>query len=178
MGNFHAKSYDSLMCACLGCPENPTSAGKVGDLCNPGDRVCGPEPRSAPANKICFSGVGDYTLTNGRRVPRSVVFRVDIEDRSEPGGAHPKGSTPPPDRYRIRIWVLSDLEAARLNDPADRLLAFRRAIACSPGSTTTQDGAPGALGSAVFGVRAPDIDDGGALDRGNHQIHPMIKSCP
>jgi len=178
MGNFHAKSYDSLMCACLGCPQDPTAAGKVGGLCNPGDRICGPEPRPAPANKICFSGVGDYTLTNGRRVPRSVLFRVDIEDRSEPGGAHPKGSTPPPDRYRIRIWVLSDLEAARLSDPADRLLDFRRSIACSPGSTTTLDGAPGALGSAVFGVRAPDIDDGGVLDRGNHQIHPMIKMCP
>lgn len=177
MGNFHATSFDSLMCACLGCPEDPTAAGVVGELCNPDNRICGPEPRPAPANKICFSGVGNYTLTSGRRTPRSVLFRVDIEDRSEPGGGHPGGAKPPPDRYRIRIWVLTAAELARLNDPLDRLLNFRQAISCTPGSTTTQDGAPGALGSAVFGQRPPDIDDGGALDRGNHQIHPMIKPC-
>jgi hypothetical protein len=29
----------------------------------------------------------------------------------------------------------------------------------------------------VFGIRPPDIDDGGELERGNHQIHPSIKSC-
>jgi hypothetical protein len=32
-------------------------------------------------------------------------------------------------------------------------------------------------GQAVFGVRAPDIDDGGEQDRGNHQIHPAIMFC-
>jgi hypothetical protein len=32
-------------------------------------------------------------------------------------------------------------------------------------------------GAPAFGVRAPDIDDGGELDRGNYQIHPSIMSC-
>jgi hypothetical protein len=30
----------------------------------------------------------------------------------------------------------------------------------------------------VFGVRAPDIDDGGELQRGNHQIHSAVMQCP
>ena len=182
-GNFHAKIYDSLMCACLGCPENPGSGMVIGDLCNPGDRICGPEPRKAPANKICFSGIGDYTMTSGNRIPRSVLFRVDIEDRSEPGN-NGKPSEDPPDRHRIRIWILTPAELAQLSNPNDRLLNFRRTISCTPGSTGLQDGAIGAnglavpLGTAVFGLRAPDIDDGGEMDHGNHQIHPMIKDCP
>ncbi len=177
-GNFHAKSFDSLMCACLGCPENPGSGVVIGELCNPGDRICGPEPRRAPANKICFSGVGDYAESKGGRVPRSVLFRVDIEDRSEPGNSHAGGSTPPHDRHRIRIWILTDAELARLNNPNDRLLDMRRAIACTAGSTATRDGADVPNGTAAFGVRAPDIDDGGEMNHGNHQIHPMIKDCP
>jgi hypothetical protein len=183
-GNFHAKSFDSLLCACLSCPENPGSGVVIGRLCNPGDRTCGPEPRRAPANKICFSGVGDYALDKGNREPRSVLFRVDIEDRSEPGNSSAGGQTPPPDRHRIRIWILTDAELARLNNPADRLLDFRRAIACTPGSTGQQDGAVGPdglavpLGTPVFGVRPPDIDDGGEMTHGNHQIHPSIKDCP
>jgi len=182
-GNFHAKIYDSLMCACLSCPENPGSGIVIGDLCNPGDRICGPEPRKAPANKICFSGIGDYTMTSGNRIPRSVLFRVDIEDRSEPGN-NGKPSENPPDRHRIRIWVLTPAELAQLNNPNDRLLDFRRAISCAAGNTGLQDGAIGAnglavpLGTAVFGLRAPDIDDGGEMDHGNHQIHPTIKDCP
>src|SRR5207247_2295310 len=102
-GNFHARNFDSLECACLPCPENPDVQGVVGALCNPGDRICGPEPRRAPANKICFSGAGNYAPTNGPRAGRSVVFRVDVEDRSEPGGTN---GPPPPDRYRIRIWFV------------------------------------------------------------------------
>ncbi len=193
-GNFHGRSFDSLMCACLGCPENPGTGVVIGGRCNPDDRVCGPEPRKAPANKICFSGVGDYVLTSGRRTPRSVLFRVDIEDRSEPGGSHPGGGTAPPDRYRLRIWILTAAELARLNNSSDRFIDVdnnlpanqrlsRRAIACSAATTIQQDGAAvgGAavpLGTAVFGVRPPDIDDGGELQHGNHQIHPMIKDCP
>src|SRR5262249_59622415 len=83
---------------------NVTSGGNVeGALCNPGDRICGPEPRRAPDNKICFSGVGNYALTNGKRAKRVVVFRVDINDRSEPGGTN---GPPPPDRYRFRLWLV------------------------------------------------------------------------
>ncbi len=174
VGNFQARSFDSLMCACLGCPENPGSGVIVDGLCNPGDRTCGPEPRRAGANKIAFSGVGNYTLTNGRRTPRSVLFRIDIEDRSEPGGSKPGGATPPADRYRIRIWVINAADRAQYGQD---LCGFRQAIAASKANVAIQDGAPGALGTAVFGMRAPDIDDGGELERGNHQIHPMIKEC-
>jgi hypothetical protein len=183
-GNFHAKSFDSLLCACLACPQDPNSGFVIGGLCNPGARTCGPEPRRAPANKICFSGVGDFTESSGQRIPRSVLFRVDIEDRSEPGNSHAGGGTPPPDRHRIRIWILTTAELAQLNNPNDRLLGFRRAVACTPGSTALEDGAIGAnglavpLGTQVFGVRRPDIDDGGEMTHGNHQIHPSIKDCP
>ena len=155
-GNFHARSFDSLMCACLGCPENPDSPGKVGELCNPGDRICGPEPRRAPANKICFSGVGDYQETKGKREIRSVVFRVDVEDRSEPGGAHKRL---PPDRYRMRIWFI-DGDAG-----SDANLALRRAVACANPLTEAVDSS----------APPPNIDDGGdirQLKRGNYQIHP------
>jgi hypothetical protein len=187
VGNFHGSSFDSLMCACLGCvgPDGTVYPPEVNEVCNPDNRVCGPEPRRAPANKICFSGVGNWQEETGRRARRIALFRVDIEDRSEPGGNPPGqgNKEDPADRYRIRIWVLTNGELNKLNNPSDRLLDFRRAIACSKATTVLTDGAvdgngnPVPLGTAVFGVRRPDIDDGGELDRGNHQIHPVIKSC-
>ena len=141
-----------------------------------------------------FTGVGDYALTKGQRTPRSVLFRVDIEDRSEPGGSHPKGSVPPADRYRIRIWILTTAELNALQGkpssvPDQYLINFRNAISACNG-TSYRDGVSSAIqpppnscgsgtitfpGGAV--VRAPDIDDGGELERGNHQIHPMIMQC-
>jgi hypothetical protein len=155
-GNFHARSFDSLECACLPCPENPDAPGVVGSLCNPDDRICGPEPRRAPANKICFSGPGDYAMTNGKRAGRSVVFRVDVEDRSEPGGTN---GPPPPDRYRMRIWFVGP-------DTSDGL-TLRQAVACADPTTET------------ITAPTPDIDDGGDLFRGNQQIHPPLnKTCP
>jgi hypothetical protein len=27
-------------------------------------------------------------------------------------------------------------------------------------------------------VRPPNIDDGGELERGKHQIHPLVQPCP
>jgi len=155
-GNFHARSFDSLMCGCLPCPENPDVGGVSGALCNPDDRICGPEPRRAPANKICFSGPGNYALTNGKRDIRSVVFRVDVDDRSEPGGTN---GTPPPDRYRIRIWFVDPDSSAGLT--------LRQGVACADGTT---ENLPGGAS-----VATPDIDDGGDLLRGNQQIHPPIK---
>jgi hypothetical protein len=82
-GSFHARDYNSLVCGCDGVLD--------GNLCNPGNRDPGPEPRPAPANMACWTGVGDYTESNGRRDTR-VAFRVMVEDRGEPGaGLDPDG---------------------------------------------------------------------------------------
>ena len=189
-GNFHAKFYDTLKCACL---DTNLVNGFYGDgtvtngCCNPGNRVLGPEPRKAPANKIAFTGTGDWADPNGRRTPRTTLFRVDIEDRGEPGGSHPKGGTPPADRYRIRIWVLSAAELIQLNSASGTdpyLLNFRNKISACNGLIAPDGAVDGsgarvstANGTQVFGVRTPDIDDGGELERGNHQIHPSIQDC-
>jgi hypothetical protein len=104
----------------------------------------------------CFSGPGNYALTNGKRTPRSVVFRVDVEDRGEPGGSN---GPPPPDRYRMRIWFV---------DPdSSEGLSLRQAVACANPATEN------------ISAPTPDIDDGGDLFRGNQQIHPALKkTCP
>jgi len=199
-GNFHARFYDTLDCSCLSTQFDACGRYVLGDTstdpgrCNPGDRIAGPEPRKAPANKIVFTGVGDWADPNGRRTPRSVIFRVDIEDRSEPGGYHPGGAKPPADRYRIRIWVLTPTECQELAGagPDPGLLHFRSAIAACYG-INLRDGVESQFlanrctsGSMFFGgcgdpagcmVRNPDIDDGGELEHGNHQIHPQIKQC-
>jgi len=214
-GNFHARFYDTLTCACLETNVNADCSydllAPIGDLC--GDRSTGPQPRKAPANKITFTGVGDWTCEPGHRRPRACLFRVDIEDRGEPGNAHALDSNGKPnrvpDRYRIRIWVLTEDEEARLRNPADGLLAFRNAIsACNginfrdggasgtgagcdvnncngnicPGEDTSTVGlirfpAPPNGGALPDQVRTPNIDDGGELLHGNHQIHPQIKNC-
>jgi hypothetical protein len=194
-GNFHARYYDTLQCACLGLELSAAGLWSDGTTedgsCNPDDKkIAGPQPRRAPANKIVFTGVGDWADPNGRREPRSVLFRVDIEDRSEPGGFHPGGAEDPPDRYRIRIWVLTAAELARLNNPADGLLDFRNDISACNGlkyrdgvNASQLDNACGNPQATITfpggdPVRQPDIDDGGALKHGNHQIHPQIKDCP
>jgi len=103
---------------------------------------------------------------------------VDVEDRGGPGGSHANGGKPPPDRYRIRIWVLTDAEQAELNGsgPDPVLYAFRNAISACNG-VSARDGADVPNGTAAFGVRAPDIDDGGELQRGKAQIHPSVMKC-
>jgi hypothetical protein len=187
MGTFHAASngnqhdFDSLMCACLPCdyvdvaspfagchPADRTYAAEdatVDGLCHPGVRPCGPEPRRAPANKIAFSGVGSYTLNKGKKTDNMVVFRVDLEDRSEPGGAHPKGGKPPPDRYRMRMWII---DPAEVDSPAVK--ALRATVAVRDPLT---EAIPTTLLCVGGPTPAPDIDDGGDLDRGNRQIHPL-----
>ncbi len=74
--------------------------------------------------------------------------------------------------------MLSDAELAELNGGgADKyLINFRNAISACNG-INVRDGVDVPNGTAVFGERAPDIDDGGELERGNHQIHPSIKAC-
>src|SRR6185503_4513599 len=84
--------------------------------------------------------------------------------------------------HRIRIWILTPAELTLLNSPANRLLAFREAISAGHGvelqdGAVLLDGTAVPNGTQVFGVRPPDIDDGGVMDHGNHQIHPAIKPC-
>ena len=153
-GNFHARTFDSLNCACLPCAGDPGSGTVTDGLCNPGDRICGPEPRRAPDNAICFSGVGDYAVTNGNRAARSVVFRVDVQDHSEPGGTN---GPPPPDRYRLRLWFLNGADPT-----SGDAVSLRMAVACAH------------AGVEDVGATTPDIDDGGDLIRGNQQIHPSL----
>src|SRR4029077_4892657 len=111
-----------------------------------------------PANKICFSGVGDFALSHGKRSTRSVIFRVDVEDRSEPGGTN---GPEPPDQYRWRIWFIDTLQHCTAatgtfcnldsDCPSGDTCAaetVRREVACA--DPTTQDLASGAP--------MPDID--------------------
>jgi hypothetical protein len=201
-GNFHAHVFDTLDCACLDTTLNPVTCqygpGTLSHgICNGQNASAGPYPPRAGANKIAFTGVGDWSCETGGRKPRACLFRVDIEDRGEPGNSRAlsQKSGRTPDRYRIRIWVLTDAELAELNgsgaDPY--LLHFRNCISACNG-IGYQDGVCGARscsgsdcnGSATTGtitfpggcpVRSPNVDDGGELQRGNEQIHPMIKSC-
>ena len=54
-------------------------------------RMCGTSKvaSKAASNKIVFTGVGYCADPNVRNTPRSVLFCVDIEDRSEPDGIIP-----------------------------------------------------------------------------------------
>ncbi len=202
-GNFHARFFDTLDCACLDTNMDATChyapGTVVNGLCNPGNRCLGPEPRKAPANKIAFTGVGDWQCEKGGREPRTCLFRVDIEDRGEPGNDHALdlGHKPcrVPDRYRIRIWVLTTAELAELNGagPDPYLIHFRDCISacngidyqdgvCGPntcsGDTCTGEGATGTITfPGGCPVRTPNIDDGGEMLHGNHQIHPTIMPC-
>jgi hypothetical protein len=187
-GNGNEHDFDSLMCACLPCAHSDTASpfggchpddrcyagedGQVNGLCHPGERLCGPEPRKAPSNKICFSGVGDYTMSNGKKTEASVVFRVDLEDRGEPGNAHALGHAAnkmnPPDRYRMRMWFITGDPDSAANK------ALRATVACraSGNGSPLCEILPATLDCLGTATPAPDIDDGGDLDRGNRQIHP------
>jgi hypothetical protein len=175
-GNFHANTFDSLMCACLPCGDASPDTKVIGAICHQGDRLCGPTPPAAPDNKICFSGVGDYAETSGKRGTDTVVFRVDVEDHSEPGGTNGPN---PPDRYRLRLWLVrSTNNHGALGDPNDQnsaAYALRQQVGCA--DPTTED-----LTVTVPGANppsTPDIDDGGDLIRGNQQIHdPIRDTCP
>ncbi len=144
--NFHSNTpkgvFDTLMCACLGCcgPAVDQPNGKflgIGQkftLCNPDDhRVCGPMPRPAPANAIIFSGIGTFTPQtssgNGSKSEkRYVIFRVYVEDRSEPGGNHPKGAHEPSDIYCFQAWD-TGIPVAKKPDFSTIATTFRTALA-------------------------------------------------
>jgi hypothetical protein len=74
--------------------------------------------------------------------------------RGEPNGPLP------PDRYRLRLWFLDGADPA-----SPEVIAFRTAVGCThAGEEAVNAIAPD-----------PDIDDGGDLRRGNHQIRPQLK---
>jgi hypothetical protein len=189
--------YDSLDCACLGCCDPTTGAfipstggfsknGKK-QLCNPDNRICGPEPRPAPANAIIFSGIGTFKLGTecGSKNAKAtfMVFRVYIEDRSEPGGFHPKGSTPPADVYCFQAWDTgivvqknSDPNALGNSSLLGDVNAFRTAVGQANCAFLDGMGAGsipiGSLPNPTVSRHTATINDCGPMAVGNHQIHP------
>jgi hypothetical protein len=174
--------FDSLSCACLGCCVDGEFITPItlNGICNPDDhKVCGPQPRPAPANAIIFSGVGKLTPTtdqgaNGKNA-QWVIFRVYIEDRSEPGGFHPNGAVEPSDIYCFQAWK-TGIPVSKKPDFSTVSAPFRMALgqANCDFLEALQSGAL-AIGSlpspTVNGVTA-DVQDCGPLHDGNHQIHP------
>jgi len=183
--NFHSNTpkgiFDSLQCACLPCCENPEAGGKPGNVCNPDDhKICGPMPRPAPANAIIFSGIG-YLRTcasanqKGKGGSEPVIFRVYIEDRSEPGGQHPGGSKKPADVYCFQAWSLATVvgNSSGKIDSAEAIAA-RQLVAddnCAFIKSYVQGNLPD---SSILGAAL--INDCGALHTGNQQIHPSTSA--
>jgi hypothetical protein len=145
VGNFHAMQYDSLVCGCDDGSGNPLSLVD-GKLC--GNRDLGPTPPAAPANVACFTGVGELSPINAGKRTQVVGFRVEVQDRGEPGTGKNSGSLD--DVYRIRIWIPGTGETAE---------GLAQAACCE---------------NPTPSLRAPDIDDGGTLIHGNIQIHPEL----
>jgi len=192
--NFHSTNpkgvFDSLSCACLGCCDPVTGAfipPTQGPLihkyaiCNPDDhKICGPQPRPAPANALIFSGIGRITPTDdisGPRANRSewVIFRVYIEDRSEPGGAHPGGAVEPADIYCFQAWK-TGIKTSRKPDFTTVSTAFRMALGeanCDFLEALKSGALPiGTMPSPTVNGLTADIQDCGPLFNGNRQIHP------
>jgi len=92
-----------------------------------------------------------------------VAFRVEVEDRGEPGAG--KNDSGTPDVYRIFIWIPTGTDKA----------AVARATAEDACCEKTSE-------QAIADAGTPDIQDGGPLIHGNIQIHPQIAAhideCP
>jgi hypothetical protein len=191
--DFHSQTpkgqYDSLNCACLGCCDPVTGVFitpvTLNGLCNPDDhKVCGPQPRPAPANAIIWSGIGKVTPTDDVRGSRAaqaewVIFRVYIEDRSEPGGGHPGGAVEPADIYCFQAWK-TGIKVSKKPDFSTISAEFRRALGAA-NCQFLEDLKSGVLPigtlppPTVDGVTA-DIQDCGPMHDGNHQIHPSTSA--
>jgi hypothetical protein len=197
--DFHSNTpkgiFDTLLCACLGCcgTTDKNANGHIATshkfvVCNPSDhKVCGPMPSPAPANALIFSGIGTVqpaTDVGPSKTANWVVFRVYVEDRSEPGGSHPKGGVSPADIYVFQAWdtgipvtkkadpnalgnspTLGDVNTFRSNLSLDSC-AFLQGI--SVGGTCP----PGSLPSPIVAGLTASVNDEGALRTGNQQIHP------
>ena len=180
--------FDSLSCACLPCcseGENipvVIAPGKKFQLCNPDDhKICGPQPRPAPANALIWSGIGVKKLDGdtGVNAGTYVIVRVYIEDRSEPGGGHPGGSVEPVDIYSYQAWD-TGIPVSKKPDFTKIAPEFRLALAqdsCGFLNALQSGGLPqGSLpNNTVNGVTA-DTHDQGPLYVGNRQIHPSTSA--
>jgi hypothetical protein len=154
LGTFHASDYNSLECFCLNLDGTP--AEQSNGLCNPGDRDAGPEPRKAPANAACFTGIGTLSPPQLGKKTEVVAFKVYVEDRGEPGAGANAG--PSNDIYTIKIWVPNRDPVT--GDPVDL------------GETAEGLAAQACCFDPDPSLRTPNIDDGGDLIHGNIQIHP------
>jgi hypothetical protein len=96
-GELVALTYNSMVAGCDSVLD--------GELC-PGSSTQVPGQVVSPASMGCFSGVGTYTLKNGRS--KQVAFRVEVEDHGMPSanGANPG------DIYRLRVWYPKNTETA------------------------------------------------------------------
>jgi len=151
-GSLHGPDFFNMVCTC-----DPGTGEQIPGVCNPGDRPNGPEPPAAPANKACFTGTALWNPTSGRReIP--VAFRVEIEDRGEPGGGRNAGSLD--DVYRIRIWCPGGNCGGQPN--ADGAVALAEAACCE-----------NSMNTVVGLIGLPNIIDGGNLIHGNLQIHKL-----
>jgi len=215
--DFHSNTpkgvFDTLKCECLGCCPNEEGNSKKGpngeftgwnqkfEVCNYGDfRICGPVPRPAPANALIWSGVGtgkfigDTTTTaQANKTAEWMIIRVYVEDRSEPGGLHPKGGVDPSDVYVFQAWRTGVLVAKKADPNSDDILnalmpgqpadgvtirQFRASLSadsCAFLSSVSKNGdcLPGTLPpTTVAGIGAA-VYDQGPLRNGNRQIHPV-----
>jgi hypothetical protein len=173
VGTFRAESsgslnpFDSLLCVSLSNNHTPDLRATREASGSFPHQIRPTKPPREPANKICFSGIGNYTFADAKRtVP--AVFRVDIEDRSLDLG---HGRTVPADWYRLRLWLL-DSTCGRSFTPASTAgMALRWAASADSAKiahrATTED-----LKDPVV-AGPPDIDDGNLVVQGAHWIHPQ-----
>jgi hypothetical protein len=185
--------FDTLHCECLPCCE-PSEEAELPpgwenkDICNPFDhKVCGPLPRPAPANALIWTGVGQMNQASdtGKKPAKYVVVRVYIEDRSEPGGHHPKGAVLPSDIYSFQAWK-TGVDVSKKPDYTTVATTLRLAVAqdaCDFLKGLKAGTIPiGSLPSpTIAGVDDTllIVNDQGPLYVGNRQIHPTTSAtCP
>jgi hypothetical protein len=188
--------FDTLMCACLPCcsdqinlkPHPPGWDGFKFKVCNPDDRrICGPLPRPAPANAIIFTGIGTFTpqtTANSKKAAKYyVIFRVYIEDRSEPGGIHPGGAKMPGTVYCFQAWN-TGVQIGKKGSWDTIMTEFRAALGADSCAflTAMQNGdlPQGSLPNPNVCIDPTkpntcfqaDVVDQGPLHDGSQQIHP------
>ena len=174
-------TFDSLQWACLGCCDPASGAFippvSVGSLCNADDdKVCGPQPGHAAANAIIFSGIGTLKPTDdsGPKQGEYVVYRVYVEDRSEPGGFYPEGAVEPADIYCFQAWK-TGIKTVKKPDFTTIATAFRAALGganCTFLAQLESGALPiGTLPSPTVNGVTADVQDCGPLYNGNEQIH-------